>query len=404
MGPREKPQSEHWAAWDLEKPEKSARWPLAEAIESHDLWVARPGQEAPVIEFLTNYALFALKLLTVFLLLAGLVALIGSLWGAQHGPKDGQLVVTRVGERLQEDQLVLAEATTDEAQFRLQQKARKSQLKAEAKARKRAAKKSQGELPAEQQREKFIVLDFRGDLQASAVSGLRREITAILGAEEKPGEVVVRLESGGGLVHSYGLAASQLRRIVDAGIRLTVCVDKVAASGGYMMACVANHLVAAPFAIVGSIGVIAQIPNFHRLLDKHAIDFELVTAGKYKRTLTVFGENTEQGRDKFQQEIEETHQLFQTFVRQQRPQVDLERVATGEVWFGQAALQQELVDEVLTSDEYLGKAAEHADVFELHYEPRKNLQDRLTGSVESAVERLLMRAWEQAQAATWFRS
>ena len=109
---------------------------------------------------------------------------------------------------------------------------------------------------------------------------------------------------------AYGLAASQMQRIRDKKLKLTVCVDKVAASGGYMMAVVADKIIAAPFAVLGSIGVLAQVPNFHRLLKKHDVDFEMLTAGKYKRTLTMFGENTDKGREKFQEDIEDTHVLF----------------------------------------------------------------------------------------------
>ena len=175
-------------------------------------------------------------------------------------------------------------------------------------------------------------------MKASAVSSLRQEITAILSLAEKQDEVLVRLESGGGMVHAYGLASSQLLRIRNQDIDLTVCVDKVAASGGYMMACVANKLLAAPFAVIGSIGVIAQIPNFHRLLKKNDIDFEMITAGEYKRTLTMFGENTEKGREKFAEDIEDVHVLFKDFVKEHRPALDVEAVATGEVWFGQRAI------------------------------------------------------------------
>ena len=130
---------------------------------------------------------------------------------------------------------------------------------------------------------------------------------------------MVRLESGGGLVHGYGLAAAQLVRLKDAGLTLTVCVDKVAASGGYMMACVADKVVAAPFAVIGSIGVVSQLPNFHKWLKNHDVDYEMFTAGDYKRTVTVFGENDAEDRAKYQEELEQTHALFKHFVNTYRP-------------------------------------------------------------------------------------
>ena len=189
-----------------------------------------------------------------------------------------------------------------------------------------------------------FVLDFHGDIKATEVQQLREEISTLLTVAQAEDEVIVRLESSGGMVHAYGLAAAQLARIKEAGLNLTVCIDKVAASGGYMMACVADKILAAPFAVVGSIGVVAQVPNFHDLLEKHDIDVEVFTAGKYKRTVTVFGENTEEDKQKFQQELEETHKLFKDFVRKYRPSLDVEQVATGEHWYGEDAITRNLVD------------------------------------------------------------
>jgi serine protease SohB len=208
-------------------------------------------------------------------------------------------------------------------------------------------------------------------------------------------EVVLRLESGGGMVHSYGLASSQLARIRQAGVPLTVCIDKVAASGGYMMACIGEKIISAPFAILGSIGVVAQLPNVNRLLKKHDIDFEVLTAGEYKRTLTVFGENTEKGREKFQEDLDITHQLFKNFVSRYRPQLAIDEVATGEVWLGVAALDKQLVDELQTSDEYLATKAKTAEVFHLHYSERKSLQERVGLAASGSVDRVLLTWWSR---------
>jgi serine protease SohB len=215
---------------------------------------------------------------------------------------------------------------------------------------------------------------------------MRQEITAVLTMATAEDEVVVRLESGGGMVHSYGLGASQLKRIRDHGIPLTVCVDKVAASGGYMMACLANRIVAAPFAIIGSIGVVAQLPNFNRLLKKHDVDYELFTAGEYKRTVTMFGHNSEKAKDKFQSDLEDTHELFKHHVKQSRPGVDIEAVATGDIWYGQQALDHSLIDEVGTSDDYLVTACASSDVYSVRYEHKKSLQEKLGLAVQKGAE------------------
>ncbi|MEM7379530.1 MAG: protease SohB, partial [Pseudomonadota bacterium] len=225
--------------------------------------------------------------------------------------------------------------------------------------------------------------------------------TAVLAVARPGDEVVVKLESPGGMVHSYGLAASQLDRIVQAKVQLVVCVDKVAASGGYMMACVANRIVAAPFAVLGSIGVVAQLPNVHRLLKKNDIDFELLTAGQYKRTLTVFGENTDEGRQKFIEELEETHVLFKEFVSEHRPQVDIDQIATGETWYGRRALGMKLIDEVSTSDDYLIKRLEEVNVYDVRFVEHKSLRERLGMGAAEMLDRVAVKWWDRLTQSRW---
>lgn len=229
-------------------------------------------------------------------------------------------------------------------------------------------------------KKKVFVLTFHGDMKASAVTSLSEEITAILSVATPNDEVVVCLESAGGMVHAYGLAAAQLARVRQQHIPLTVIVDKVAASGGYLMASVANKIIAAPFAIIGSIGVIVQLPNFHRLLKEKHVDFEQITAGTFKRTLTLFGVNTTEGREKLQQEVEEIHQLFKNAIQQYRPQIDILKVATGEHWLGMQALELKLIDEIKTSDDYLHACSKEAHLFKISYQSKKSWLEKLTTS------------------------
>lgn len=245
--------------------------------------------------------------------------------------------------------------------------------------------------------ERIFVLDFKGDVQASAVAQLREEITLILStAVADKDKVILRLESPGGLVHGYGLAAAQLQRLRDAGIHLTICVDKVAASGGYMMACLANHIISAPFAVLGSIGVVAQVPNFNRLLKEHHIDFEQFTAGEYKRTVTMFGENSDEAKAKFKEELQQTHQLFKHFVEKYRPQLDITQVSTGEHWYGQDALDLKLVDELATSDDYILNLIEQHDVYLLHSRTKPTLGEKLGLQASQIAQQVVPTMLEQA--------
>ena len=335
------------------------------------------------MEFIADYGSFLLKTVTlviaVLILFGGLIAL-GS--RNKSSGREGDLKIRKLNEELEDHKDQIDEAVLSDAVLKQRNKDRKKEDKAKAKAEKKAASGDKAD-----DTKRVFVLDFDGDIKASDVELMRHEVTAILTQASKGDEVVVRLESGGGMVHSYGLASSQLKRIRDKGIQLTVCVDRVAASGGYMMACLADRIVAAPFAIVGSIGVVAQLPNFNKLLKKNDIDFELFTAGEYKRTVTMFGENTDKAREKFQADLEDTHGLFKQHVKQFRPRVDIEAVATGDIWYGQQALDHKLIDEVGTSDEYLVAACERAEVYIVRYEYRRSLQERIGLAAEAAFER-----------------
>ena len=234
-----------------------------------------------------------------------------------------------------------------------------------------------GEGPNEDERPRLFVLNFKGDIQASAVESLREEITAVLQIKRDGDEVLLCLHNAGGYVHTHGLAASQLTRLTSAGVSLTVAIDQVAASGGYMMACVGERIIAAPFAIVGSIGVVAQLPNVNRLLKRYDVDVELHTAGDYKRTLTVLGENTDEGRAKFVEELHKTHSLFQNFVRAQRPKLDVAAVATGETWYGTSAIDVGLVDEIMTSDELVLRSLKTHEVYLMEYRRKTKASERV---------------------------
>ncbi|UNT62727.1 protease SohB [Acinetobacter towneri] len=280
-----------------------------------------------------------------------------------HLPKlPAEIRISHLNARINEQRKKIAQTTASKLELlQLSQ-----QMAREARARKK-------------NNQKIYVLDFKGDTAASAVEQLREEITLIL-ATAKAGRdrVVVRLESPGGMVHGYGLAAAQLVRLRDAGFHLTICVDKVAASGGYMMACIGSEIVSAPFAILGSIGVVAQVPNFNRLLKEKNIDFEMYTAGQYKRTVTMFGENTEEGKAKFEEELQQTHVLFKHFVEKYRPQLNVEKVATGEHWYGQDALDLNLVDKLQTSDEYLLSLLPQHDIYVIQTRKKPTLGEKLS--------------------------
>ncbi|WLH33311.1 protease SohB [Pseudomonas sp. FP2196] len=336
------------------------------------------------MEFFTEYASFLAKTVTLVIAILVVLASFAALRSKGRRKSAGQLQVSKLNDFYKGLRERLEQTLLDKDQLKALRKSEAKTEKSEKKQKKKPEVKP-----------RVFVLDFDGDIKASATESLRHEITALLTLATSKDEVVLRLESGGGMVHSYGLASSQLARIREAGVPLTVCIDKVAASGGYMMACIGEKIISAPFAILGSIGVVAQLPNVNRLLKKHDIDFEVLTAGEYKRTLTVFGENTEKGREKFQEDLDITHQLFKNFVARYRPQLAIDDVATGEVWLGVAALDKQLVDELKTSDEYLAQKAKTTEVYHLHYAERKSLQERIGMAASGSVDRVLLSWWSR---------
>ncbi len=328
-------------------------------------------------EFLADYGLFLLKAATI---VAAIVIVIGTAAAANKRQGADELVIENLNKKYRHLADMLNRAVLGKAALKQAQKERKKQEK---------------EAESADDKPRSFVIDFKGDLKASGVDALRQEITALLEIANENDEVIVRLDNHGGVVHEHGLAASQLVRIRDRGIPLTVCVDKVAASGGYLMACVADRIFAAPFAILGSIGVLAQIPNFNRFLDDRGVDFEQITAGEYKRTVTMFGKNTDEDRAKLREELEDIHLLFKDAVAKYRSDLDLDKVATGEHWYGTRALELGLADEIKTSDELLSSIAADRDIYQVTFKIKQPLQKRLMHSVDGALERLASSRWRE---------
>ncbi len=345
------------------------------------------------MEFLIEYGMFLAKAATIVLAIVIVIAVLAASGQRSRKPgKKGSLKISRLNEHFDEMKDTLRASVLEKKELKQLHKEEKKQEKLEAKAAKHDADSDES---GETHKKRVFVINFKGNIAADAVSSLREEISAILTMAETKDEVMLRLESPGGMVHAYGLASSQLVRLRNARIPLTICVDKVAASGGYMMACLADRLVAAPFAIIGSIGVLVQLPNFHKVLKKYDVDYEMISAGEYKRTLTTFGEITQKSRDKVQEDVESIHDIFKSWVKEHRPSVEIDKVATGETWLGSQAKERYMVDDIKTSDEYIIDACKNADVFEIEYEFQKSIQDKLGRVLEEGVARAVSRWFQQ---------
>ena len=336
------------------------------------------------MEILTDYLIFLLKVFTIALAITiPLLIVIGTSKGKSQSR--GKLSITNLSNKFEE----MGNAVKGSVMNPKELKKFNKEISKDKKKKDKGKDKDK-----DNETDSVFVLNFKGDIQASEVEKLKQEVNAILLSDTECREVVIRVESGGGSAYAYGLCAAELKRLVDNEINLTVCIDKVAASGGSLMSCVATKIIAAPWAIVGSIGVIAQLPNFHRLLKKNSIDFEMHTAGAFKRTLTTLGENTDEGREKFKSDLEDLHLIFKNFVKEQRPQVDTEIVATGETWQGEDAVKVGLVDSLETSDNYLVSLSKDAKLFEIEFVEKKNLTERFAISMQIVIEKSLIKFYD----------
>ena len=328
-------------------------------------------------DFFLNYGLFLAKTVTIVAAILAVMLFSMFLASRKEAHKKDSIEIKKLNKKYNDMALAMNVSILHKEGLKKYLKDEKEKLKEIVKSIKDGAHKK-----------RIYVLNFNGDIRASAVSSLREEITAILTVATENDEVFVRLESGGGVVHGYGLGASQLMRVREKNIPLTVSVDKVAASGGYMMACVGSRILAAPFSIIGSIGVIAQVPNFNRVLKKHDIEYDQFTAGEFKRTVTMFGENTDEAKAKFREEIEDIHVLFKDFIVQHRPDVDIVKISTGESWPGTRALEKKLVDELQTSDDYLLERSKDADIYEIKYVSKKSLGKRIGLQIQKFIDKV----------------
>lgn len=339
-------------------------------------------------DFLLEYGLFAAKALTIIIGILVIVAFfIAMVVSKKKHKEENYIEIENINNKLEDLQENLESEILDKADYKKLQKSRKKEKKLKEKAKKKLEKNSID--LQETVTSRIFVLTFNGDLNASETDNLREEITAILTIATENDEVLVKLESNGGIVHNYGFAAAQLQRIRQHNVNLVISVDLVAASGGYMMACVANKIIAAPFAIVGSIGVLAQLPNFNKLLQKHDIDIEHHTSGEYKTTLTMLGKNTEKGREKFITELEDTHTLFKEFVKHNRPMLDLKKIATGEYWYGLQALDLKLIDDIKTSDDYLIEKSKDHDIYAIEYKIHESLKEKISNILSKTTHHVL---------------
>lgn len=329
------------------------------------------------MELLADYGLFLLQTVTIVLAVIAVIAISSKVSGGGDGPK-GAIKITDLSKTFA-DQSKYVKTVVDDALAQ-------ERLSLIDRIKKRLSKTSKKTTETSSKKEKVaVVIEFKGDIKASQVANLREEVSAILAMERKPDQIVIKLTSAGGLVHTYGLASSQLSRLREAQIPVNACVDTVAASGGYMMAVCAERIIAAPFAVLGSIGVVAQIPNIHRFLKNRDVDVELHTAGANKRTLTMLGENTPEGRRKFKEDLEQTHLLFKAWIAKRRPNLDIDAVADGSIFYGTDALTKGLCDEIATSDDVLLELSADHHLFALKWVEKKSLTARLSRDASRAI-------------------
>lgn len=207
------------------------------------------------------------------------------------------------------------------------------------------------------------VLRFEGDTMATGRQDFARMVDEVLHNKERIQRVIVVVNSPGGGVSVYGQMFAGMERMRNAGVDVTACVDTYAASGGYLMSVPAQRIIAAPFAMVGSIGVVSEFMNFNKLLRRLGVEPMTITAGELKRTVTPLSEVTEENKAAYKAQLEAIHRQFIAVVKKYR-EVDADRVCTGNHWTAAESveLKLNLVDGLATSQEYLFEANQTEDL------------------------------------------
>ncbi len=229
---------------------------------------------------------------------------------------------------------------------------------------------------------RLAVLRFQGlrDLNASGDQRLSEAIDEVLVNRDHFEEAVVIIDSPGGTTHGYGHAYALLERLSASGLKVTACIDRIGASGGYLMALPADRILAGPFAIVGSVGVVAGIPNVKRLLEEKGVSYRLFVAGDKKRVVHFADDDGPEVREYMDEKLAGIHTQFLQAVEKHRgDRVKLDEVRSGDHWSAEESVEKGLglVDELQTSAEYL--LERNREVALVMIERRVDITERFAG-------------------------
>lgn len=179
--------------------------------------------------------------------------------------------------------------------------------------------------------------------------------------DERVKAIVLRVDSPGGTVAASEEIATYVKECEKP---VVVSVGDVGASGAYMISSQADSIWANPGSSVGSIGVIAQIPNVSGLLDMVGVEFQTFTAGEYKDAGSAYRDLTKEEEALIQGEVEEAYDQFIDIVAEGRglERAKVEELAIGWTWSGVRAKELGLVDEVGTYRDALEDAAERGGI------------------------------------------
>jgi ClpP class serine protease len=143
-----------------------------------------------------------------------------------------------------------------------------------------------------------------------------------------------------------------------------------------MIASQANQIIAAPFAVVGSIGVMLEGLNIHEALKSYGVKPLSLKAGDMKNPITTWGEISDKDLKLKLQDLDESHQDFIELCRSTRPELD-PKVCNGRVMSGEKALESGMTDRILTSEEYIFEKMSEGDlVMKLHLISPESEQSR----------------------------
>ncbi|WP_343192796.1 S49 family peptidase [Buchnera aphidicola (Taiwanaphis decaspermi)] len=221
----------------------------------------------------------------------------------------------------------------------------------------------------------LYILDYNDKIKKNKIKKLREEISSIILVAKKNDEVLLRLENTSDIVYEYGLVIAQLQRLRKKGIKLIISIDKIVSNGGYIIACVADHISASPFSIIGPINIVVNIPNIDKYTQTSNLNNQLNDCNTFTK-LTLIKNNTKIYVNKIFNKLDIKKYIRNSFIKDMRPSLNLNKIFNQNYWIGENAINEKLIDSINTSDDILFSKKDTHNLLKIKYVYKSNIVEK----------------------------